>query len=281
MGLDMIVRVKRASKAKGTARCVLYGLADAAQLDGLAWPGRRELRQWGGCSEPTLSKALEALEAAGELVVARGRRRPNGRQTSNAYWLPRYADKDAIQQTLKAQDDRTDLLGLFVDAKGDRLNPSLPLQEGEPTKPVFTPPAKPVFTPMLTGSVEREINILSSAAEAAAHSTGQEEGAKAEQVGPDAPTIAEMVEALALAREYPIVNFGRHVRAAKRLLQLGFGLHEVRRTVEYIRREARYLDGQPISMETVSKFVGVACPPQTAPAAPARLPDWVAEGAGR
>lgn len=295
MGLEMIVRAKRSSKARGTARCVLYGLADAAHLDGLAWPSRRELRLWGGCSEPTLSKALEALESSGELVVARGRRRPNGRQTSNAYWLPLYADPDAIQQTLKAQDDRTDLLGLFVDRKGDRLNPGLPLIGDEPGKPVFRGEGKPGFTPMLTVSVKREVTALKTfprgADTASAHTGGQLVDSRAfqgdpvepngvaieEQVGPPPPTIPEMVGALAEARGYPIGNFARHVRAAKRLIDQGHDPADVVRTVEYIRREAKYLDGQPVSMETVTKFIGLACPPATVHEAPVMMPDWITE----
>ena len=96
-----------------------------------------------------------------------------------------------------------------------------------------------------------------------------------------APTIAAMVEALAEARGYAVANFPRHAKAAKRLLGLGYGPPDVRRTVEHIRREARYLDGQPISMETVSKFVGLACPRTAAgpSPAPALVPDWIAEGA--
>lgn len=100
-----------------------------------------------------------------------------------------------------------------------------------------------------------------------------------EEQGPPPPTIPEMVGALAEARGYPIANFARHVRAAKRLIDQGHGPLDVVRTVEHIRREAKYLDGQPISMETVSKFIGLACPPSVPVLAPATMPDWIAEGA--
>lgn len=93
------------------------------------------------------------------------------------------------------------------------------------------------------------------------------------------PTIPEMVEALAAARGYPIANFPRHVRAAKRLIALGYGPREVERTVHYIRGAAPYLDGQPLSMETITKYIGLAIPNRAVPPAPARIPDWVSEGA--
>lgn len=75
----------------------------------------------------------------------------------------------------------------------------------------------------------------------------------------DAQPIALLVDALGEARGYPIANFKRHVRAAKRLMDLGHSPADVRKTVAHIRREARIMDGQPISMETVSKYIGVVC----------------------
>lgn len=75
----------------------------------------------------------------------------------------------------------------------------------------------------------------------------------------DAQPIALLVDALGEARGYPIANFKRHVRAAKRLLGLGHSPADVRKTVAHIRREVRIMDGQPISMETVSKYIGIVC----------------------
>lgn len=75
----------------------------------------------------------------------------------------------------------------------------------------------------------------------------------------DAQPIALLVDALGEARGYPIANFKRHVRAAKRLMELGHSPEDVRKTVAHIKREVRIMDGQPISMETVSKYIGIVC----------------------
>lgn len=94
--------------------------------------------------------------------------------------------------------------------------------------------------------------------------------------------IQAMVDTMALARGYPPANYARHVKAAKRLILAGRTPADVEQTVAYIRRECRNMDGQPVTMETVSKYIGLACPPSRAPSegdALRALPDWVVDGA--
>ena len=90
--------------------------------------------------------------------------------------------------------------------------------------------------------------------------------------------IRAMVEAMAAARGYPPANFSRHTRAAKRLILLGHTPGDVTRTVAYIRRECAHLNGQPVTMETVSKYIGIAAPIRLAPTpgTERELPDWMA-----
>jgi hypothetical protein len=88
-----------------TPKLILMALADAADDEGLCWPGIRTLAAKCGVSGRTVQRMIKAFVSQGLLVVEE-RRRPNGRQTSNSYHLviERYPDK-LSSPTLKAGGD--------------------------------------------------------------------------------------------------------------------------------------------------------------------------------
>lgn len=86
--------------------------------------------------------------------------------------------------------------------------------------------------------------------------------------------IRAMVDTMEAARGYPVANYARHTRPAKRLILMGHTPDDVRRTVDYIKRECKHLDGQPLTMETVSKYVGIVAAKPKAGPIPLAAIDW-------
>lgn len=87
--------------------------------------------------------------------------------------------------------------------------------------------------------------------------------------------IRAMVDAMEAARGYPVANYARHTRAAKRLVKMDRTPDDVRRTVNYIKRECKHLDGQPVTMETVSKYIGIAAAKPKGRVIPLEELDWL------
>ena len=87
--------------------------------------------------------------------------------------------------------------------------------------------------------------------------------------------IRAMVDAMEAARGYPVANYARHTRAAKRLVKMDHTPDDVRRTVNYIKRECKHLDGQPVTMETVSKYIGIAAAKPKGRVIPLEELDWL------
>jgi hypothetical protein len=61
--------VRKHSKAKGSARALLNILADYANDDGLAWPGRAALANDAGMSERNVVRCIQKLCEDGRLIV--------------------------------------------------------------------------------------------------------------------------------------------------------------------------------------------------------------------
>lgn len=87
--------------------------------------------------------------------------------------------------------------------------------------------------------------------------------------------IRAMIDAMEAARGYPVANYARHTRAAKRLVKMDHTPDDVRRTVNYIKRECKHLDGQPVTMETVSKYIGIAAAKPKGRVIPLEELDWL------
>ena len=87
--------------------------------------------------------------------------------------------------------------------------------------------------------------------------------------------IRAMVDTMESARGYPVANYARHTRPAKRLILMGHTPDDVRRTVDYIKRECKHLDGQPLTMETVSKYIGIVASKPKARPIPVEQIDWL------
>ena len=69
-----------------TSKLILMALADAADDEGLCWPGIRTLASKCSVSGRTVQRTIKTFVNQGILIVEE-RRRPDGRQTSNSYLL--------------------------------------------------------------------------------------------------------------------------------------------------------------------------------------------------
>lgn len=69
-----------------TSKLILMALADAADDEGLCWPGIRTLASKCSVSGRTVQRTIRTFVSQGILIVEE-RRRPDGRQTSNSYLL--------------------------------------------------------------------------------------------------------------------------------------------------------------------------------------------------
>lgn len=76
-----------------TSKLILMALADAADDEGLCWPGIKTLAKKCCVSGRTVQRTIKMFVTQGILIVEE-RRRPDGRQTSNSYLLAlrRYPD---------------------------------------------------------------------------------------------------------------------------------------------------------------------------------------------
>jgi len=68
MSVEVMAIVLHHSRATGTAKLVLVGIANHAG-DGGAWPSRYTLAKYAGCSEDNVRKAVKRLVGLGELKV--------------------------------------------------------------------------------------------------------------------------------------------------------------------------------------------------------------------
>ena len=88
MSVRVLDQVFDRSRAKGTARCVLIAVADAAHHDGVTWSqqgprgNRRSIAHRANCSVRAVERAVGELVDLGELEVRKARR---GRSWVNVY----------------------------------------------------------------------------------------------------------------------------------------------------------------------------------------------------
>lgn len=78
-----------------TSKLILMALADAADDEGLCWPGVRTLASKCCVSGRTVQRTIKMFVAQGMLIVEE-RRRADGRQTSNSYLLALRKDPDNL-----------------------------------------------------------------------------------------------------------------------------------------------------------------------------------------
>ena len=71
--------VRKHSKAKGSARALLNVLADYADDDGRAWPGRDALANDTGMSERNVTRCLQTLCNDGRLAIEENAKGGRGR----------------------------------------------------------------------------------------------------------------------------------------------------------------------------------------------------------
>ncbi len=164
MSIEHMAVVLHHSKARGTAKLVLLGIANH-EGDGGAWPSVATLARYAGVDERNVRKAIRTLEGLGELRTAlqagglpgaEDSQRPN--RYSVAVMCPPWCDRTAHHR-----DTRTGRQGpLWIDpltesSPGDEYVPT-PLTESsphpltesspEPSKePSSNPPRPPASTP--------------------------------------------------------------------------------------------------------------------------------------
>lgn len=73
-------------KCPTATKAVLLALADHADDEGIAWPGRKGLAKKVGITDRNITRHLSILEHAG-IIVSVPRYRPDGSRTSNLYQL--------------------------------------------------------------------------------------------------------------------------------------------------------------------------------------------------
>lgn len=284
VSIRVMANVWETSTQRGAELLVLLALADWANDRGECDPSYSQLAAKARIDRRRVRRIVLGLESAGDLEreIGAGYTYAKG-ATSNRVILRRYVDRsgagattpgapvppppgapvppttvnynDQLQQDIAASTNDA--------ARGADLD-ILPEPVVEPS-PVATNGATTTAEPQ---GVDRP-KVVKRAARPAAGKVAQAD-------------IQAMVDTMALARGYPPANYARHVKAAKRLILAGRTPADVEKTVAYIRRECRNMDGQPVTMETVSKYIGLACPParvQAAGDSPRALPDWVVDGA--
>jgi DNA-binding transcriptional regulator YhcF (GntR family) len=126
-----------------TPKLILMALADAADDEGLCWPGIRTLAAKCGVSGRTVQRMIKAFVSQGLLVVEE-RRRPSGRQTSNSYHL-----------VMESYPDKLSSPTLSVRGGGDTGSTPRVTQmsqgEGDSVVSLQEPPREHVIKPPLPG----------------------------------------------------------------------------------------------------------------------------------
>lgn len=97
------------SPSEGSDRLVLLAIADEANDQGYCWPGLPRLGRKARVSRRTVIRSIQALEAAGELLIGRGGKGPGD---PNHYIVVMGRDVEL-------------LLGMFPESKGAKLAPSM------------------------------------------------------------------------------------------------------------------------------------------------------------
>ena len=103
-----------------TSKLILMALADAADDEGLCWPGVRTLATKCCVSGRTVQRTIKTFVAQGILIVEE-RRRPDGRQTSNNYFLALRQYPDNLSPQLRRSDgggDTSDTGGMTQLSQG-------------------------------------------------------------------------------------------------------------------------------------------------------------------
>jgi hypothetical protein len=100
MSVETIAIVLHHSRATGTAKLVLVGIANHAG-DGGAWPSRYTLAKYAGCSEDNVRKAIKRLVGLGEVTVHVQR---GGMPEDDDAWRPNRYD---VLVTCPSDCDRT------------------------------------------------------------------------------------------------------------------------------------------------------------------------------
>lgn len=126
MSFDITRQVVEHSRTRGPARAILLALAFRADKSGRAWPSLFTLAQDSGLTRRTVCRTLPAIEALGELRIARRRVRGGRAHLSSVYQLvPRAPDpRDPRSPPTKAPRDRQSLgVGTDSPRARDRQSP--------------------------------------------------------------------------------------------------------------------------------------------------------------
>lgn len=144
MSVEVLALVLHHSKAKGTEKLVLLGIANHAG-DGGAWPTVSTLARYANVEERSVQRALERLVASGELTVSV---QAGGNAAIPAWQRPNRYD---VQVSCPATCDRTHnhrhtrLPAAPADLWTNRVTPTSP-GDAHVTPPV-TPTSPPGVTP--------------------------------------------------------------------------------------------------------------------------------------
>jgi hypothetical protein len=112
--------VRKHSKAKGSARALLNILADYANDDGLAWPGRAALANDAGMSERNVVRCIQKLCEDGRLIVEENAVGGRGKLPVYRITFPDYEKGDKLSPFSAERVTNAYLKGDNLSIKGDK-----------------------------------------------------------------------------------------------------------------------------------------------------------------
>lgn len=161
MSIEHVAVVLHHSKAKGTTKLVLLGIANH-QGDGGAWPAVSTLARYANTSERSVQRALEWLAGHGELVIARqeggtpgmpDHRRPNRYDVIVS--CPSWCDKSPQHRDMR--DPQRGMFGVIHrgDASVTRARRGVTPVSPHPVTPVSPEPSlEPTTHPVVPTSLD-------------------------------------------------------------------------------------------------------------------------------
>ena len=124
----------------GTTKLVLMALADCANHEGACWPSNDTISEKAVASATTVRRAIKQLEQLG-LIVRLERKRADGSQTSNVYYLQVGKDVDVSADNDPQEEPTSTHVGAELEegAVEENTDISSPGQNGCPPDQVGTP----------------------------------------------------------------------------------------------------------------------------------------------
>lgn len=127
--------IRKHSKAKGSARAVLNILADYADDDGLAWPGRAQLASDTGMSERNVVRCIQTLCADGRLSIEENAKGGRGRLPVYKIHFPELQKGDNLTPIGEKRVTNARIKGDKSVIKGDKSVVNYSRARSEPQEP--------------------------------------------------------------------------------------------------------------------------------------------------